>query len=139
LTKRKRSRRRLRLGLAPQAVILILVLGLVGAMAIEPTRRLLDQRRRIEGMAGDLNRIENLNDKLAARIKRLQDPDYIEQEARAIAGLVREGETTFVVMPLSRQQRRERREAARRRNPPVPVVESEPGLLEGWLDFIGLG
>jgi cell division protein FtsB len=129
----------LRLGFAPQAVILILVLGLVGAMAIEPTRRLLDQRRRIEGMAGDLNRIENLNDKLAARIKRLQDPDYIEQEARAIAGLVREGETTFVVMPLSRQQRRERREAAQRRNPPVPVVEPEPGLLEGWLDFIGLG
>jgi cell division protein FtsB len=79
LTKRRRSRLRPRLGFAPQVVIIVLVLGLVGAMAIEPTRRLLDQRRRIEGMAGDLNRIENLNDKLAARIKRLQDPDYIEQ------------------------------------------------------------
>jgi cell division protein FtsB len=133
------TRRRKRIRLAPQAVILILVLGLVGAMAIEPTRRLLDQRRRIEGMAGDLNRIQALNDRLAARIKRLQDPDYIEQEARAIAGLVREGETAYVVMPLSRKERRERDAAARRRNVRPPAPEPEPGLIEGWLEFVGLG
>jgi cell division protein FtsB len=120
-------------------VILVLVLGLVGAMAIEPTRRLLDQRRRIEGMAGDLNRIETLNDQLSDRIRRLQDPDYIEQEARAIAGLVREGETTYVVLPLTRRERRERARAQEREQDAATPPEPEPGLLEGWLDFVGLG
>jgi cell division protein FtsB len=139
MTKRDGKRRPWKLGIAPQAVILVLVLGLVGAMAIEPTRRLLEQRRRIEGMASDVNRIQTLNEQLEARIKRLQDPDYIEQEARAIAGLVREGETTYVVMPLSRKQRRERAEAARKQHPATPAPQPEPGLLEGWLDFIGIG
>jgi cell division protein FtsB len=127
-----------RLRVAPQAVILVLVLGLVGAMAIEPTRRLLDQRERIKGMAGDLNRVESLNTQLAARIKRLQDPDFIEQEARATAGLVREGETTYVVLPLTHSQRKEQaREESTGRA--APAAEAEPGLIEGWLDFIGLG
>jgi cell division protein FtsB len=120
-------------------VVLVLILGLVGAMAIEPTRRLLDQRRRIEGMAGDLHHIETLNDRLEARIKRLQDPDYIEQEARAIAGLVYRGERTYVVMPLSRKERRERAENAREGRDPEPSPPPEPGLIEGWLDFVGLG
>jgi cell division protein FtsB len=139
MTKRDGKRRPWKLGIAPQAVILVLVLGLVGAMAIEPTRRLLEQRRRIEGMASDVNRIQTLNEQLEARIKRLQDPDYIEQEARAIAGLVREGETTYVVMPLSRKQRRERAEAARKQHPDPPAPQPEPGLVEGWLDFVGIG
>jgi cell division protein FtsB len=139
VTKRARRRGRFRFGIAPQAVVLILVLGLVGAMAIEPTRRLLDQRRRIETMAGDVNRIETLNERLAARIRRLQDPDYIEQEARAIAGLVYPGETTYVVMPLSRKERRERAEAAQRRTDPEPAPAPEPGLVEGFLDFVGIG
>jgi cell division protein FtsB len=139
VTTRGRSRFRFPFGVAPQAVILVLVLGLVGAMAIEPTRRLLDQRRRIEGMAGDLNRIETLNDQLSDRIRRLQDPDYIEQEARAIAGLVREGETTYVVLPLTRRERRERARAREREQDAATPPEPEPGLLEGWLDFVGLG
>lgn len=139
MTKRDGKRRTWKFGIAPQAVILVLVLGLVGAMAIEPTRRLLEQRRRIEGMASDVNRIQTLNEQLEARIKRLQDPDYIEQEARAIAGLVREGETTYVVMPLSRKQRRERAEAARSQHPDPPAPQPEPGLVEGWLDFVGIG
>jgi cell division protein FtsB len=138
MTPRGRRRFRFPFGVAPQAVILVLVLGLVGAMAIEPTRRLLDQRRRIEGMAGDLNRIETLNDDLSDRIRRLQDPDYIEQEARAIAGLVREGETTYVVLPLTRKERRERAREQRDESAAIPP-EPEPGLLEGWLDFVGLG
>jgi cell division protein FtsB len=139
VTTRAPKRRSSRFGIAPQAVVLVLILGLVGAMAIEPTRRLLDQRRRIEGMAGDLHHIETLNDRLEARIKRLQDPDYIEQEARAIAGLVYRGERTFVVMPLSRKERRERAETARESRDPEPSPPPEPGLIEGWLDFVGLG
>jgi cell division protein FtsB len=127
-----------RLGIGPQIIVLLLVLGLVGAMAIQPTRQLLAQRRRIAGMAGDLSQIQAMNNKLEARIERLQDPDFIEQRAREQAGLVRKGETTFVVMPPSRKaQRRKARARAARHEPPPPPAP-EPGFVEGFLDFVGL-
>jgi len=128
------GRTRPRFGLGPQVVITVLVLGLVGAMAIQPTRQLLEQRARIEGMAGDLGRIQALNKKLEARIARLQDPDYIEQEARDKVGLVMPGETTYVVMPPSRRQRGPETTSASTSAPQPP----EPGLVDGFLEFVGL-
>jgi cell division protein FtsB len=123
-----------RLGAGPQIVAVLLVLGLFGAMAIEPTRQLMAQRERIAGMAQELGRVERSNRRLEARIRRLRDPDFIEQRAREQVGLVRPGEVTYVVMPPSRER------AGRRRRPraeePVPV--REPGFLEGLVDFIGL-
>jgi cell division protein FtsB len=128
------GRVRARFGLGPQIVMFVLVLGLVGAMAIQPTRQLLEQRARIEGMAGDLGRIQSLNERLEARIARLQDPDYIEQEARDKVGLVMPGETTYVVMPPSRRQRgpeNTRASTAARETP-------EPGFIDGFFEFVGL-
>jgi cell division protein FtsB len=123
-----------RLGAGPQIVAVLLVLGLFGAMAIEPTRQLMAQRERIAGMAQELGRVERSNRRLEARVRRLRDPDFIEQRAREQVGLVRPGEVTYVVMPPSRER------AGRRRVPraeePVPV--REPGFLEGLVDFIGL-
>jgi cell division protein FtsB len=139
MTKQRGPRRWPRLGVGPQVVIVMLVIGLIGAMAIQPTRALLEQRRRIEGMTGDLHQMQALNSKLEARIERLQDPDFIEQEAREKVGLVRQGETTFIVVPPTRKQQRkkERKKAA-----PESVDEAappEPGLIEGFLNFVGLG
>jgi cell division protein FtsB len=128
------GRARPRFGLGPQVVMIVLVLGLVGAMAIQPTRQLLEQRARIEGMAGDLSRIQALNHKLEARIARLQDPDYIEQEARDKVGLVMPGETTYVVMPPSRRQRGPETTGASTAVPEAP----EPGFIDGFLEFVGL-
>jgi cell division protein DivIC len=128
----------MRLSWLPQAVIFLLLLGLVGAMAIEPTRQLLEQRKRISGMETDLQRIERSNDKLQDRIKRLQDPDFLEQEAREQIGLVRPGETAIVVMPPSRRAqlaKQQRRQAAKPPPPPPP----EPGFIEGLLEFISWG
>jgi cell division protein FtsB len=127
-----------RFGLGPQIVVLLLVVGLVGAMALEPTRRLLEQRDRIAGMADDLGEVKRMNRKLETRIERLQDPDFIEQRAREQLGLIKEGETTFVVMPPSRRaQRQEARARAGRRQEPKPAP-AEPGFVEGFFDFIGL-
>ena len=123
-----------RLGAGPQIVAVLLVLGLFGAMAIEPTRQLMAQRERIAGMAQELGRVERSNRRLDARIRRLRDPDFIEQRAREQVGLVRPGEVTYVVMPPSREH------AGRRRRPRAedPVAVREPGFLEGLVDFIGL-
>jgi cell division protein FtsB len=138
MKKKRGARKWPRLGFGPQVVIVLLVIGLIGAMAIQPTRALLEQRRRIEGMTGDLRQMESLNAKLEDRIDRLQDPDFIEQEAREKVGLVRRGETTYVVVPPTRKQQRDK---ARRESAPKSAEEApapEPGLIEGFLDFVGL-
>jgi cell division protein FtsB len=139
MNKRRGPRKWPKLGFGPQVVIVCLVIGLIGAMAIQPTRALLEQRRRIEGMSGDLRRIETLNAKLEGRIERLQDPDFIEQEAREKVGLMREGESTFIVVPPTRKQQRKqaRKESAPKEAEDAPPAE--PGLIEGFLDFVGLG
>jgi cell division protein FtsB len=123
-----------RLGKGPQIVAFILVLGLVGAMAIEPTRQLLDQRDRISGVASELENIQKGNLELAAQIERLNNDDYIEQRARAQIGLVRPGETTFVVMPPSEQETRAQRNKKQAEVEPPPPPP--PGFVESAIHFI---
>jgi cell division protein FtsB len=132
---RPRKIRLPKLGAGPQIVAAILILGLVGAMAIEPTRQLIEQRERIAGMSHDLNKIENSNKKLEARITRLRDPDFLEQRAREI-GLVRTDEIPYVVMlpgPAGRQEAGNK--AAKAVEAPAPP---KPSFLEGMLHFMGL-
>jgi len=123
-----------KLGRAPQVVAFVLVLGLVGAMAIEPTRQLLDQRTRISSMAGELQEVQEGNLQLQAQIERLNNDDYIEQRARAQIGLVRPGETTYVVMPPSGQEQAAAEKKHQRKvvaEPPPP-----PSFMESVVHFI---
>ena len=122
-----------RLSVAPQIVVVMLVIGLASAMAIEPTRQLLEQRTRIAGMHEELRAIEHSNDRLQRRVARLQDPDYLEQQARAQSGLVRPGETSVIVMPPADSNNPEEKKLESR--PTAPV--EEPGLLDSMLDFLG--
>lgn len=119
--------------IAPQLVVVLLVLGLASAMAIQPTRQLFEQRDRIASMSNDLNTVEKANRRLESRIKRLKNPDYIEQEARR-SGLVRPGETTYVVMPPSRKSK-----SGRSKPPAPPDAQHEPSIIESFLHFVGLG
>ena len=121
------------LGMGPQIVALLLVLGLLGAMAIEPTRQLIEQRERIAGMTDDLRGIQRSNRRLEDRIGRLKDPDFLEQRARNI-GLVRAGETAYVVMPPSRPVEDHKRS---QKKAPAPAP-AEPGFIEGFLAFFGI-
>lgn len=118
--------------LAPAAIAIVLLLGLVGSMAIEPTRQLLEQRDRIQGMEAELAQVEKVNRRLEAHIDRLHDPDYIEQKARN-HGLVLPGEVPIVVMPPSQSKQ----EAKKKRAGRVPVTPQPPGLIGGFLDFLG--
>ena len=125
---------RLRLGVGPQIVAVILMLGLAGAMAIEPTRRLIEQRDRIALMSQDLVALDDANLALEERITRLGDRDFLEQKAREM-GLVRRGEKLYVVLPPSRKvlQRRALRADAKR-------SETESAnWLERALHFVGVG
>jgi cell division protein DivIC len=125
-----------RLGMLPQMIALLLVLGLAGAMAIQPTRQLLEQRDRIADMTGDLERVNESNDALRDRVNRLNDPDYLEQVARE-SGYARPGETVYNVVPPSRKEQKQQEK--RRANKEQPAPEPEPGFMERFLNFVGLG
>jgi cell division protein FtsB len=127
-------RPRLELGFGPQVIGVVLVVVLAGAMAIQPTRQLLAQRGRIEQMESELRRTQRANERLEAYLTRLNDPDYIEQQARAQLGLVRPGETTFVVMP-PKKRAKDTRGGNRRAAHGDPA---EPNFLERLFAFIGL-
>ena len=135
------------MGLVSQFVIVLLVIALMGAMAIEPVRQLLDQRELVSGMKSDLREVEQNNESLRDRIERLNDPDFIEQRARAQIGLVRPGEIPFVVMPSGKANKaRIKKEAAAKRakatkteKAAAPAPEAEdPGFFEGVLELVGL-
>ncbi|MGH2752366.1 MAG: FtsB family cell division protein [Actinomycetota bacterium] len=125
-----------RLGIVPQLIALMLVLGLAGAMAVQPTRQLFAQRDRISEMSGDLKKVNKSNKALNDRIDRLNDPDYLEQVARD-SGYARPGETVYNVVPPSRKElkRQEKRRAHKSRPAPQP----DPGFMERFLNFVGLG
>lgn len=123
-----------KLGRSPQVIAFVLVLGLLGAMAIEPTRQLLDQRVRISSMAGELSEVQEGNAQLQAQIARLNNDDYIEQRAREQIGLVRPGETTYVVMPPSEQEQAADRKKHRKKVEAEPAPP--PSFLESAVHFI---
>jgi cell division protein FtsB len=118
-------------------IALTLVLGLVSAMAIQPTRQLLAQQQRISATASELHRTERANARLTQRIARLRDPDFIEEQARADIGLVRPGETPYVVVrrppKKGKHTHRQSRHAA-----PKASRSHDDGLIRGFLDFLGV-
>jgi len=120
----------------PQIVAVLLVFGLLVAMAIQPTRQLVAQKERIAGMTATLHELQRMNDRLEKRIERFQDPDFLEQQARQQAGLVRPGEIPYVVVPPSAEQRAKRLEA-RQKVLAAQVAVEEPGLIESFLEFVG--
>lgn len=131
--------RPLRLGLLPRIVIVLLMLGLVGAMAIQPTRQLLAQHQRITSMASDLHQVSNSNAGLEHRIDRLKDPDFVEERARAQMGLVRPGETTYLVLPRANGASKSGyHHGARTRGSGRAAASSSPGEPGGFLHFLGL-
>jgi cell division protein FtsB len=122
-------------GIPGQVVALVLVLGLVSAMAIQPTRQLLAQQHRISATASELRQTERANRHLSERIARLRDPDFIEQQARSEIGLVRPGETPYVVMPKPHKGGKHPHHARpKERKAPRP----QDGLIRGFLNFLGL-
>lgn len=124
------------LGRGPQIVAVLLLIGVLGAMLIEPTRQLFVQKERIATMEEELRQTERVNRRLKTRIDLLQDPDFIEQQARHQVGLVRPGEVPYVVMPPSKE--RQEKKARARREAAAEVPPPPPGVVEGFLRFVGL-
>jgi cell division protein FtsB len=93
------SRQRARLRLTGRALaLLVLVAGLLVA-SIYPLRTYLHQHQQIGSLEQRMVSLEQRNRALERRMARLHDPAYLERLARECLGMVRRGETSFVVVP----------------------------------------
>lgn len=106
--------RRLRLGL------LALVVGALAVTGIAPAQQVYQQRRQIDKEEAKLAALTEKNAALESRLARSQDPAYMEKLAREQLGLVRPGETSYVVIP----------------GPPVPAPPAPPAQPSSWWDRI---
>ncbi len=125
-------------GIGPGVIVLLLILGLALAMAIGPTRQLLAQRRQIAAAADALRRLETSTQHYEKQVERLKDPDYLEAKAREQMGLIRPGETSYIVVPPPEQRKKDKG--------PTPGTPGDgsaetaaPGFVGGLLRFMGLG
>lgn len=118
MARRVRSRR---IGVGAIAV-LVLGLGLTG---LAPARQAFSQRQRVEAEQRKLAALEAENRKLDDRLRRLNDPDYIEKLAREQLGLVRPGEISYVVVPPP--------ETTQTAVAPKPKPRSAPARAWDWL------
>jgi cell division protein FtsB len=84
---------RLRLGAA------CLLIGGLALTGLAPARQAYQQRRVIRQQEGELASLQARNAGLAQRLARLQDPAYQEKLAREQLGVVRPGESAYVVVP----------------------------------------
>lgn len=68
-------------------------------LAVAPLRTLLEQRSRLDQLERQARGLTDRNDRLEARIDRFSDPVFLEHLARECLGMVRPGETAFVLVP----------------------------------------
>lgn len=89
------ARRRMTLG--ARIGFLALLAGAFSIAAIGPARQAVEQRRAIEVEQRKLAALTAGNARLAQELQRLNDQEYLEKEAREQLGLVRPGETSYIV------------------------------------------
>jgi cell division protein FtsB len=117
-------RMRLRLGL------LAIVLGALAVTGIAPVQQVYHQKQLIDAEKEKLAVLTERNQDLQERLDRSKDPAYMEKLAREQLGLVRPGESSYVVIPGPPV-------AAPPKPPPAP--EGLWSRISGWLtDLLNL-
>ena len=91
------SRRRARLT-ARATLLLTLVIGVL-VLSIAPARMYFDQRDELARLEHLSSALERENAQLEARAEQLRDEEFLERLARQCLGMVKPGETAFVVVP----------------------------------------
>ncbi len=85
--------------LTARAAVLAVVSLILLTLAVAPLRALIDQRSDLAQLEQQAEQLAVRNARLEARIDRFTDPTYLEQLARECLGMVRPGETAFVMVP----------------------------------------
>jgi cell division protein FtsB len=85
--------------LNPRAVALLLIALAVMLLAIAPLRGYLDERGQLKDLQNQASVLEQQNRALQTRIDQLSDATFLERIARECLGMVKPGETAFVIVP----------------------------------------
>jgi len=85
--------------LTARAAVLAVVSLILLTLAVAPLRALIDQRESLGQLERQAEDLGSRNARLEARIDQFNDPDYLERLARECLGMVRPGETAFVMVP----------------------------------------
>jgi cell division protein FtsB len=83
----------------PRAAILAVVLLGLLFYVLMPFRTYMAQRSQLARLERQSAALQQQNANLQRRIRRLNDPNYLERVARECLGMVRPGEIAFVVVP----------------------------------------
>jgi cell division protein FtsB len=82
-----------------RAVALLLIALAVMLLAIAPLRGYLDERGELKDLQNQATALEQQNQTLQTQIDQLSDATFLERIARECMGMVKPGETAFVVVP----------------------------------------
>ena len=82
-----------------RAVALLLIALAVMLLAIAPLRGYLDEQGQLKDLRNQATVLERQNQTLQDRIDRLSDATFLERIARECLGMVKPGETAFVIIP----------------------------------------
>lgn len=85
--------------LTARAAVLAIVALILLTLAVAPLRTLIDQRTHLAELQRQTAELADRNAELESRIDRFNDPAYLERLARECLGMVRPGETAFVIVP----------------------------------------
>jgi cell division protein FtsB len=83
----------------PRAIALAVLVAALLMAAVYPVRTYLGQRAQINTLERESLILERANARLDTRIKSLHDPAELQRLARECLGMVKPGETAFVVVP----------------------------------------
>ena len=89
-------------------LVFFLAVMLVGLV---PFRQILNQRSSVDAAEDRLTALEQTNERLEDEIAALKTPVEIERRAREDFGLVRPGETAYLVVPVESPEGEEEQEA----------------------------
>lgn len=102
-----------------------LVVGALALTGVAPARQAFQQREQLAQVEAKVSALQQRNDELTGRLNRLSDIAYMEKLAREQLGLIRPGETSYVVVPAPAPLK------------PVSDVEPEPqGIRERIAEWI---
>jgi Septum formation initiator. len=82
-----------------RAVALLLIALAVVLLAIPPLRGYMDERGQLKDLQNQATVLEGQNHTLQTRIDQLSDATFLERIARECLGMVKPGETAFVIVP----------------------------------------
>jgi cell division protein FtsB len=96
---RAAPRRRRRYRLTVRATILMTLVVGVLLLSVAPAQMYLEQQAELARFQKQAAALERKNGALAARAEQLRDEAFLERLARQCLGMVKPGETAFVVVP----------------------------------------